>query len=180
MAPLDSGTLMPVPRSSLLLSFVAFFLVLAGCTPGNNLLMDDPQLVASPDRVSLMLAESADRASSALETLAAIEQAKAEPIAVPPITSAPPEMRRAVTVNWVGPPGPLVKTLADRAGYTFAVFGTAPATPDIVSIDSQNRPVVDILRDVGLQLGRRADISVDGARKRIELHYVPVTANSGF
>ena len=33
-----------------------------------------PQLVAQPDKVSMMLAQAADRASNALETLAAVEQ----------------------------------------------------------------------------------------------------------
>jgi len=59
----------------------------------------EPQVVASPDKVSLMLAEAADKASNALETLAAVEQSRAPAVAVQPIHNAPPELKRAITIR---------------------------------------------------------------------------------
>lgn len=135
----------------------------------------DPQVVASPDRVSLMLAEAADKASDSLETLAAVEQAKAPAVAVQPIHNAPPELMRAMTITWVGPAEKLVKKLAERASYTFITMGDKPPIPLTVNIDAENKPVIDILRDVGLQFGMRADIKVDSVRQMVELHYAPVT-----
>lgn len=135
----------------------------------------DPQVVASPDRVSLMLAEAADKASNALETLAAVEQSKAPAVAVQPIHNAPPELKRAMTITWMGPAEQLVKKLADRASYTFITVGDKPPVPLTVNIDAENKPVIDILRDVGLQFGMRADIKVDSVREMIEIHYAPVT-----
>ncbi len=151
-------------------------LLVSGCSSKR---VDPPQLVATPDSVSLMLAEAADKASTALETLAAVEQARAPGIAVGPATDVPPELNRAVTVNWVGPVEPITKQLSDRAGYTFQILGNPPPIPLVVSVDAENKPVIDILRSIGLQLGMRADIKVDAARKMVEVHYAPNTGIGG-
>lgn len=139
---------------------------------------DSPQLVAAPDSVSAMLADAADRSSAALETLAAVEHARSPGVAVSNINNAPSELRRAITVNWVGPVEPITKTLADRAGYNFLTIGHAPPVPIVVSLDIENRPVIDVLRDLGLQLGLRADIKVDAERRVVEIHYAPTTGVS--
>lgn len=166
--------------SVLTVASIAALLALSACTPGSALDRNfNPQIVAAPDKASMLLAEAADRASVALETLAAVEQSRSPGIAVAPITDAPPELRRAMTVNWVGPVEPIGKTLADRAGYGFVTVGDAPPVPIVVSIDVENRPVVDILRSLGLQLGQRADVKVDGERKLVEIHYAPVTGVGG-
>lgn len=146
---------------------------LVACAPGQPIFNRTPQVVASPDKVSAQLAEAADRASVALETLAAVEQARSPGIAVAPIENAPPELRRAITVNWVGPVEQISKTLADRAGYSFNVVGNTPVTPVVVSLDVENKPVIDVLRNIGLQLGMRADIRVDGTRRVVEIQYAP-------
>ncbi len=135
----------------------------------------EAQIVASPDKVSLMLAEAADKASDALETLAAVEQSRAPAVAVQPIHNAPPELKRAITINWIGPVEPLLKKLADRASYNFITVGDKPPVPLVVNIDKENTPVIDVLRSAGLQLGLRADVKVDSITKMVELHYAPVT-----
>lgn len=144
-----------------------------------RLTTDHPQLVAAPDKVSMMLAEAADRASTAMETLAAVEQSRSPGVAVAPITDAPTELQRAISVNWVGPVEPITKTLADRAGYNFQIIGTPPPVPLVVSVDVENQPVIDVLRSLGLQLGLRADIKVDGQRRMVEIHYAPNTGVGG-
>lgn len=135
----------------------------------------DPQVVANPDKVSLMLAEAADKASTALQTLAAVEQSRSPAVAVEPIHNAPPELMRAMTITWYGPAEELIKKLADRASYTYLAVGDKPPVPLTVNLDIENQPVIDTLRDVGLQLGVRADVKVDSTRRMIELHYAPVT-----
>lgn len=132
-----------------------------------------PQIVASPDTVSAMLAESADRASSALEALASVEKARTPAVAMSPIGDVPAELRRTISVNWVGPIEPMAKTLADRAGYGFLVLGKAPSIPVVVSVDAENTRVVDVLRDVGLQLGMRGDVKVDAQSRMVEIYYAP-------
>lgn len=155
---------------------VAALALLAGCAKP---IRGTPQVAAQPDKVSAMLADAADRASVALETLAAVEQARTPAIAVGPIENAPPELERSITVNWIGPAEPIARKLADRAGYAFQTIGTAPAVPAVVSIDVENKPVIDVLRSLGLQLGERADVKVDAARKIVEIHYAPVTGAGG-
>lgn len=138
----------------------------------------DPQVVASPDKVSLMLAESADKVANAMQTLAAVEQQKSPGVRVEPIANAPPELARAMSVNWIGPVAPIAKKLADRASYGFLIVGNEPPVPLVVNIDTANLPVVEILRDIGLQMGERGTIRVDASRRMIELHYAPVSGHS--
>lgn len=151
---------------------------ISACTPVGSI-KREPQVVASPDKVSLMLAEAADKAATSLENLAAIEQARSPAVAVQPIHNAPPELMRAMTIRWVGPADQLVKKLSERASYSFLTVGDRPPVPIVVTIDAQNETVIDILRDAGLQLGVRADVKVDSVSRIVELHYAPVTGLGG-
>lgn len=162
-------------RAFLLSLYLGTASLLSACSGFHTEKPRDPQVVTSPDKVSLMLAEAADKASNALETLAAVEQSRSPAVAVQPIHNAPPELVRAMTITWIGPAEQLIKKLADRASYTFLAVGDKPPVPLTVNIDAENVPVIDLLRDVGLQLGVRADIKVDSERRMVELHYAPVT-----
>lgn len=148
--------------------------LLAGCADG-TVRVKDPQLVATPDKVDAMLAQAADKAASSLETLAAVEQKRTPSASIAPVTGAPPELMRAITINWIGPADQITNTLANRAGYKFQVLGEITSTPLVVSIDVTNQPLIEVLRSIGLQLGARADIRVDSNAKRIELMYAPTS-----
>lgn len=163
-------------RNLLILPLLCGLGLATGCTPttstqtfGNG----SPQIVASPDTVSSMLAQSAERASLALETLASVERARTPAASVSPLSDVPQELRRTISVNWVGPIEPIAKTLADRAGYGFLVLGSEPSIPVVVSVDAENTRVVDVLRDVGLQLGMRGDVKVDARARMVEIFYAP-------
>ena len=158
-----------------LASIAVFGLFVTGCTER----VQHPQVVASPDKVSLMMAEAADKASRSLETLAAVEQARSPGVAVQPIYNAPSELRRSVTFEWIGPADQVTKKLADRASYQFATYGDAPPVALLVNLNVENKPVIEVLRDIGLQLGSRADVKVDSERKIVELHYAPVSGLGG-
>lgn len=161
------------------LSVLTLSLMLSACSGIDKFSNDTPQIVAAPDNVTAMLADAADRASNALETLAAVEAARSPDAGVAPVGDAPVELRRAVSVNWVGGVEPITKTLADRAGYKFMVVGAAPPSPVIVSLDAENKPVIEILRDIGLQIGMRGDIKVDSNQRLVEIHYPPNTGVGG-
>lgn len=136
-----------------------------------------PQYVAEPDEINLRLADAADRASNAIEMLASIEQSKIpDDQEIKPITNAPPELRRIITLDWVGPIAPVAERLASRAGYEFNMVGDPPSIPIVVTVRSVEDRVIDILRSIGLQAGKRAKIMVDANAKLIELAYVPITA----
>jgi defect-in-organelle-trafficking protein DotD len=157
-------------RSSGISGLAAALFLLAGCA---NIMPPNPQIATQPDKVSAMLAQAADRASVSLQTLAAVEQARSPGIAVAPIDDAPPELRRAITVSWTGPVEPVTRMLADRAGYVFETLGDPPPVAAVVSLNVENKPVIEVLRNIGLQLGQRADIRVDAPRKIVEVHYAP-------
>ncbi len=151
-----------------ILFVAAMTLVLAsGCSARKV----DQQLVAEPDPVTLRLAMAADNASSALSTLAAIEQAKNPSQSIAAVPDAPQELRRIISVDYDGPIEPMAKTLADRAGYQLEINGTRPPAPMIVSVHSREKSVIEVLRDIGLQAGRRADVAVDPDRRMVELDY---------
>ncbi len=167
-------------RFSLLIVLLLSVMTVSACDTASSVFSDgSPQLVAEPDKVSSMLADAADRAATSLETLASVEYSRSPGVAVAPIANAPPELRRAISVNWVGPVSAITKTLADRAGYTFVIIGNPPPTPIVVTIHAENTPIVDVLRDIGLQLGLRADVRVDAASRIVELHYAPNIGVSG-
>lgn len=160
-----------------IIALACLSLGLGGCMPAHNVFSNDsPQLVAEPDKVSAMLADAADRASRSLETLAAVEHAQTPTVPIAPVDQVPLELRRPISVNWVGPVEALTKTLADRASYSYVTLGSSPPVPLVVSIDAENTPLLDVLRSVGLQLGFQADLKVDAHSKTIEIHYAP---NSG-
>lgn len=138
-----------------------------------------PQLVAEPDNVSAMLADAADRAANSLEKLAAVEYARGPGVAVGPVSGAPAELRRAISLQWIGPVEHVTQALAERASYSFLIVGAAPPVPIVVEIDAENKPVVEVLRDIGLQMGKRADIRVDAERNVVEIHYSPVAGMEG-
>jgi defect-in-organelle-trafficking protein DotD len=160
---------------SLLALLSATAVLVSACEPGYPIMVHDPQLVAQPDKVSMMLAQAADKASNALETLAAVEQKRTPDAQVPAIVGAPPELSRAITINWVGPVDQILKLSADKASYKFVSIGATPAVPVVVTIDVTNKPLIEVFRSIGLQLGARADVRVDSDSRVVELRYSPVT-----
>jgi defect-in-organelle-trafficking protein DotD len=159
-------------KKSLLMCLIGLSLALSGCAYTGKV---DQQLVAEPDPVALRLAQAVDKASAALQTLASVEQARNPGVAIQAAPYAPQELRRTVSIDWTGPIEPLTRKLADRAGYQMQVNGDVPPTPVVVSVRAAEKSVVEVLRDVGLQAGRRADISVDPGRRIVELNYAPVS-----
>lgn len=151
--------------------FFLFPLLAAGLLSACAQYKVDQQLVAEPDPVALRLSAAVDKASAALQTLAAVEQARTPSASLQMPPSAPVELRRIVSVDWTGPVEPIVRTMADRAGYQLRVNGDKPQAPLVVSIMAREKSVIEVLRDIGLQAGQRADIVVDPSRKLVEVNY---------
>lgn len=135
----------------------------------------DQQLVAEPDPVALRLSAAVDKASAALQTLASVEQAQNPGVNLQMPPAAPVELRRTISIDWTGPIEPITRTLADRAGYQMQINGDKPSVPVVVSLVAHDKSVVEVLRDVGLQAGQRADVVVDPERRVVELNYAPVS-----
>ena len=141
---------------------------LAGCST--------PKVVpvaAEPDIVTVKLAQAADKASQALDSIAKIEQYRGPAIQVDDYSGAPPNLMQPITLRWAGPMEAVVKVLAERAGLQFRTKGNPPAAPVTVSFDIYQQPLLQVLRQIGLQAGHRADLAVDGVGGVIEVRYAP-------
>jgi defect-in-organelle-trafficking protein DotD len=158
-----------------LMSLLLLAFVVTACATETR---EDPQIVVAPQKTDALLADAADRATKALESLAQIEKAKNPGKGDSSIPNAPTELRRSITLAWNGPAEPAVKLLADRASYAFETVGNAPPSGVMVNIDVRATPIITVLRSVGAQLGNRATLKVDPNARVIELQYAPVTAGA--
>ena len=156
-------------KTVLSMSFLA--VLMAGCAYQEQFAR--PQVVAEPNSVDVMIADAADRATRALETLADIENTKSPVKSVAVVPNAPQELQRAVTFEWTGPVEPLVNELSKKAGYNYSTVGDAPSLPIIVNLRATNQPLIDVLRSIGLQMGARGDLKVNGQARVMEIHYAP-------
>ncbi|MCY4326952.1 MAG: DotD/TraH family lipoprotein, partial [Rhodobacteraceae bacterium] len=116
------------------------------------------------------------RAAAAAARVAGIEIAAAtatpEAGPTPPANRIPPELRRRVSVDWTGPLSPLVWAMAEQIGYEFHQSG--PKRPPVmITINSLDTPIWEILRDAGIAATTRAVIIVDAPAQRIELRRPP-------
>lgn len=132
-------------------------------------------VATEPDLVGVRIAQAAEKAANALQTISTIEQQKSP--ASPPLedfSGAPPHMLQPVTIRWTGPIDQIARTLATRAGLAFRTKGATPPVPVTVVVDAYQQPLIHVLRDIGLQAGQRADLNVDGLSGVVEIRYAPV------
>lgn len=156
-------------KYSRVFSLVLAGVVLAGCAEP----LVKP-VATEPDVVSERIAAASEKAARALNDVAAIEQVRTPLPETPDYASAPRAMQQLITVKWTGPIEQMVQTLAARAGMSFRTKGQVPSVPLVVNVDVYQQPLIQVLQNVGLQAGRRADISIDARIGVIEIRYAPV------
>lgn len=150
-------------------TFLLIGLVLSGCMQTAT-----TPVATEPDVVGVRIAQAAEKASLALDTIAGIEQQRAPQLPPPDdYSNAPPALNQLITVKWSGPVEQMLETLASRAGLRFQTKGNRPGVPLVISVNVYQKPMIEVLRDLGLQVGRRADITVNGANNVIEIRYAP-------
>jgi hypothetical protein len=157
-------------------SVTAFFgLSVAGCATGglNDQNRHSGQWEnASRAQVEDRIAESAKRATNAVETLVMIQRARTEP---PPSSLdeglLPEELRRRGTIEWSGPADALVSDIARNVGYGFTVVGNPPPVVPTVQISAKDQSAGKILENIGFQVSQFATIAVDPNSRHIELRY---------
>ena len=149
-------------------------ILLTSCTTTMYNQQDDVAYIEN-DHVSVQLAIAAQKASNAIIELAEVEKVRTPTTIAPIIEDAPRLLRQPLSITWNGPIGPLAKKIADRAMYGYVEAGVPPSVPILVQVDAIEAPLVDILKNIGLQAGARANILVDVENRNIEVHYVEVT-----
>ena len=135
--------------------------------PGACLAPPAPPPEADPAESRLI--EAAVRAEAALAALA--RTSGTGPAPMPRIVPEP--LLRRVTVDWTGPLETLAARLAGQAGYEFAAAGPRPARPPVAELRAKAQPLILAFRDLGLQAGSVAALTVDAERGRVQLDWLP-------
>ncbi len=142
-------------------------ILLVSCTSNHA-----PSTHSASDPSNVTLAEAATSVSNSLENLAATEQAAFHPIA----NQSMPDpstygMGGRASIDWSGPIEPLIQQIAQTAYYRVKIVGREPAVPILVTINSKNTMLGDILSNVAFQCGKRADVILYPETQVIELRY---------
>jgi defect-in-organelle-trafficking protein DotD len=139
-------------------------LTISACTPPPA-----PPVPSGPD---VALSEASYSVSRSIVSLSEIAQASRPlPALDPPPNPASYGMAELTSVDWSGPVESLVKQLAEASNYRLRVLGNKPALPVLVTVSAKNEMLADVLRDVGYQCGRRANVVVFPDSRVIELRY---------
>jgi len=129
----------------------------------------DPITTIDPDLQLVSVAESVERS---LRTLAeAQEEQMNNAINTAPLVTKEGGMGGRIDIDWTGPIGPLVQRIADMSQYHVKVFGPEPEVPVVISVSGKKRVIADVLKDAGLQAGKRAQVIVFPTSRVIELRY---------
>lgn len=171
-----------MPRSEIALAIALVLpVVLAGCATAGG--ARDPD-VAEPSRpaapsVDESLSRAVDDISASLRILAETQNAVALKTMTPAQASqvkwqssyVPPGMDMLMTLDWAGRPEPVIQMCAEGAGYRFTTLGKAPVQDIVIRVRAKDRPVVDVLRDVGTQMGHLGTLRIIPETKTVELRY---------
>jgi defect-in-organelle-trafficking protein DotD len=155
-------------RTKHCLLFVLFFFVLA-CTP---ITYKKPPYNAPSDDATIKLAEAASSVSGSM-----LEMARVEKVVIPPSADnlqTIPSTQNLLThasIDWAGPIGELTERLAKAANYKIRVLGHPPPIPVLISLNTKDRALAEILRDIDYQAGKKASIHVYPNNQVVELRY---------
>jgi defect in organelle trafficking protein DotD len=151
-----------------LLLFGLFFSIVA-CTP---ITYKKPPYNAPSDDATIRLAEAATSVSGSM-----LEMARVEKVVIPPsadnIQTIPSthNLLTRVSVDWSGPVGELTERIAKAADYKLRVLGHAPPIPVLISLNSKDHTLAEILRDIDYQAAKKASIHVYPKHQVVELRY---------
>lgn len=132
-----------------------------------------PEKKDLPNLSQIELAEAAVSVDKSLDTLSELSAERAI-LQVQPQTREQLDygMYQLASVDWVGPGEPLIKQLAQAAGYHVRTIGKAPVYSGLVAIDKRQVAIGELLRDVALQMEHTADVVVFPKSKLIEIRYL--------
>jgi defect-in-organelle-trafficking protein DotD len=159
----------------IIIVFISFCLV--GCATKKFVVATNYAVPAVPyqvnsDDAEIKLAEAAVSVSHSIDRLAEIEKAAHPCLRLPPPIDAPRfGLACLASVDWVGPVEPLLRLFAEATHYCVRVLGKEPPIPVIVSVNAKNTSFADILRNISLQVHKKACIVIYPGRV-IELRYM--------
>ncbi len=168
---------MPVRKTLRLAGTCLLMGLLAACADdpmaAHSSLMPVQASAVDPDPAALRLAHAAEEASEALVRLSRIEAFRTPMPNDAGADIEDPALQQPVTMTWTGPIEQITRTLAEMGGYTFKIISNPPPVPLVVGVNAYQQPIAAVLRDIGFQAGRRADVIVDLGNQAIHLRFAP-------
>lgn len=156
---------------------ISIFLVSAAITACSSSGPKQPIVSANanqPLSIDDRILVAAESVSNSMRELALIEASKV-PKQKLVSNEAPAGLDAKLNVNWSGPIGEFMASAAKLSvGYSLKVRGKQPAIPVIVTINTKNVTLYDLIRDAAVQCGVRANVTIDASdedNKLIILEY---------
>jgi defect-in-organelle-trafficking protein DotD len=120
-----------------------------------------------------LLAQTALNSNNAIQTLAAVERAS-KPAVHRPQAPNPVKigMDQLVSVDWVGPVEPILKSLAKKSHYRVNELGESPVVPILVNVNRENAYLADVIQDISFQIQNHAELTLNPTEKLIEIRYL--------
>lgn len=152
---------------------VSLITCLSGC---DSALRANSQANAARVPINSMVEQELLTAARSVELSLALLARSKEEHNTPLLNTTPlvtPEggMGGTADIDWTGPIEPLINRLAEMTDYKLKVLGSSPSIPIIVSISQNKAVIADILKNAGMQAGKRANIVVFPANRVIEVRY---------
>jgi defect-in-organelle-trafficking protein DotD len=83
-------------------------------------------------------------------------------------------LQTRASVDWSGPIEELTERIAKAAKYRLNVLGKEPAVPVLISLTAKDQSLVEILRNIDYQAGKKATIRVYPNNQVVELRYAKI------
>jgi hypothetical protein len=84
----------------------------------------------------------------------------------------PEGMDRKITIKWDGPATPVLKQIERYVDYDVILMNRKSPIPNIITIDSYNESIINIIRKISAQTEGLMDITIFEDAKKIEVRYV--------
>jgi len=125
--------------------------------------------------IDYKLVKAALSVEDSMRTLAATQEVYAKNAINTDVLITPQGGMGGLTrLDWSGPIEPLLEKIGALTQYRVKILGPVPTIPIVVTISSRERTIADVLKDAGLQAGKRANLVVYPTSRIIELRYAAV------
>lgn len=131
-----------------------------------------PPINAPSTDATIQLAEAAASISDSMYQMAQVEKesiphSKHNHSRIPNVRS----LQTRASVDWSGPIEEITERIAKAAHYRFHTVGKQPAIPILVNLMVKDDTLVEILKNLDYQAGKKGFIHVYPNRRMVELHY---------
>jgi defect-in-organelle-trafficking protein DotD len=145
--------------------------LLGGCTGT----LKKPPVNEPSDDANIQLAEAASSISNSMLEMAQIDKVMSHRhrdnhLEIPTTYN----LQARASVDWSGPIEELTDRIAKAAKYRLRVLGKEPAVPVLISLSAKDESLVEILRNIDYQAGKKATIHVYPNNQVIELRYAKI------